>query len=158
MSDAKMAPAAATDSTRISVLGWVAIAAVVVALLWSAWMTRAMLDLRERKPAIVRVQLQGLMAEYVRAQARSNAPQEQIAADTKVFLAQLNRVVTGLSKDGQIVLVNEAVVGDGVPDVTPLVRRAVYAKVAMPKVAAIGVEDRMMAYLKQEGSAGERAE
>ena len=158
MSDAKVAPVAASDTTRISTLGWVAIAAVVVALLWSAWMTRAMLDLREQKPPIVKVQLQGLMAEYVRAQARSDAPQEQIAADTKVFLAQLNRVVTGLSKDGQIVLVNEAVVGDGVPDVTPLVRKAVYARVPMPKVAANGVQDRMMAYLKQEGSAGERSQ
>jgi hypothetical protein len=103
----------------------------------------------------VKVQVQGLIGEYVRAQARTDTPQEQVAAETRAFLDQLQKSVQALSANGRVVLVNEAVVGGDVADLTGQVRKAVYAKVPIPKVVtAGGVEGKMLSYLNQNGVSG----
>ena len=83
----------------------------------------------------VQLQLQGIIGEYLQAQARSNADEQTAARETAVFMAALDETVSGLSQSGKVVLVHEAIIGGDVPDVTPSVKAAVYAKVPRPQPA-----------------------
>ncbi|VWX49838.1 TrbI F-type domain-containing protein [Novosphingobium sp. 9U] len=130
------------------------VAAGVATLAWGAWMTRSVMDLEGvGETKFVKVQLQGLVGEYIRAQARSATPPEKISAETSAFMGELDKVVKGVSSDGKIVLINEAIVAGDVPDVTDAVRRAVYSTVAMPRAAPRqDVESAMRNYLLGAGA------
>lgn len=104
----------------------------VAGLVWGAWTTRAILDLRARPAPFVKVQLERLVAEYVRAQARSATPPDRIDTETAVFMKVLDASLARHARAGEVVLVSEAVVGGTVPDITAAVRREVYARLPVP--------------------------
>ncbi|MBB4860533.1 hypothetical protein HNO88_003877 [Novosphingobium chloroacetimidivorans] len=135
------------------------VAAGVATLAWGAWMTRSVMDLQATgEPQFVKVQLQGLVGEYIKAQARSATAPDKVSAETGAFMAELDKAVKGLSAEGKIVLINEAIVAGDVPDVTEAVRRQVYAKVPVPKQAAAqDVESAMRNYLLGAGAPGNAA-
>lgn len=119
-------------------LGWMPVALVgglVAAGLWGAWVTKNMLITTDLPP-MAKVQLAGVVGEYVQAQARSATPPEQVTAETKAFMAAIQRSLEARGQRGQIVLVGEAVLAGNVPDITAELRREVYAKVRMPQAAA----------------------
>jgi Type-F conjugative transfer system protein (TrbI_Ftype) len=110
------------------VLPFVAVAAV----LWGAWMTKAVADLKAQKTPIAAVHLQPLIEEYVQGQARSGTPEQLVMRQTQAFMAALDAELLKRGQNGTTVLVAEAVLSKNVPDVTADVRRAVYAKVETP--------------------------
>lgn len=132
------------------------VAAGVATLAWGAWMTRSVMDLQTGgEPQFVKVQLQGLVGESIRAQARTATPPEKVSTETGAFMAELDKAVKGLSSDGKIVLINEAIVAGDVPDVTDAVRKQVYAKIPQPRQAAAqDVDAAMRNYLLGAGAPG----
>ena len=126
-------------------LGWMPVALVsglVAAGLWGAWVTRNLLE-RTALPPMARVQLSGLVGEYVQAQARSATPPDQVTAETRAFMAVIQRNLEARGQAGQVVLVGEAVLAGDVPDITAELRRQVYAKVRMPQPAQAHAGDVM---------------
>ena len=126
-------------------LGWMPVAVVgglVAAGLWGAWVTKNVLSSADLPP-MAKVQLAGVVGEYVRAQARSATPPEQVTAETRAFMAEIQRNLEARGAKGQIVLVGEAVLAGNVPDITASLRKEVYTKVRMPQPATLGANDVM---------------
>jgi hypothetical protein len=126
-------------------MGWVPVALVgglVTAGLWGAWVTKNLLAGEGAAP-MARVQLSAIVGEYVQAQARSATPPEQVTAETRAFMAEIQRNLEARGASGQIVLVGEAVLAGNVPDITASLRKEVYTKVRMPQPAALGANDVM---------------
>lgn len=126
-------------------LGWVplaAVGAVVSVGLWGAWVTKELLHGSDMPP-IAKVQLQSMVGEYVQAQARSTTPPDQVTAETKAFMTEIQNNLVARGKRGQIVLVAEAVVSENIPDITGELKKEVFAKVKMPAQAAVGQNDVM---------------
>lgn len=131
-------------------LGWMPVALVgglVAAGLWGAWVTKNLLG-REDMPPMARVQLSAIVGEYVQAQARSATPPEQVTAETRAFMAEIQRNLEARGASGQIVLVGEAVLAGDVPDITAALRRQVYAKVRMPQAAALGGANEVLGAMR----------
>ncbi|MDZ4272452.1 MAG: TrbI F-type domain-containing protein [Erythrobacter sp.] len=132
-------------------------AGAATTFVWGAWVTKSVAAQGSGQQEFVQLQLQGIIGEYLQAQARSNADEQTAARQTAVFMAALDETVSGLSKSGKVVLVHEAIVGGEVPDVTQSVKTAVYAKVPRPQPAqALGaapqgqaarVEQEMQAFM-----------
>ena len=119
-------------------MGWKPVALVagfVAAGLWSVWVTKNLIA-GDARPPIARVQLSGIVGEYVQAQARSATPPAQVTAETRAFMAEIQRNLEARGASGQIVLVGEAVLAGNVPDITASLRKEVYTKVRMPQPAA----------------------
>lgn len=153
-SDADMRPAM-PHHAPIRQLGWMPMAMVgglVAAGLWGAWVTKSVLA-THNAPPIARVQLSGLVGEYVQAQARSATPPEQVSAETRAFMAEIQHNLERRGASGQIVLVGEAVLAGNVPDITAELRREVYAHVRMPQPAGSGAADVMGAMRQAMGGA-----
>ena len=98
-------------------------ALLLAALVWAAWATRTLVELRERR--IVSVSLSRLVEDFVAAEARNGGSPEDAAKRTGAYLGAVNRAVTDLARDGTTVLVSEATLGRSVPDRTAQVRAAV---------------------------------
>lgn len=130
----------------------VALVALVIALLaWGAWVTKT-ITAGPAKQEFVQLQLQGIIGEYLQAQARSGNDEATAARQTAIFMEKLDQTVAGLSQSGKIVLVHEAVIGGDIPDVTGTVRQAVYSQVGKPKMQpAGGVQGEMEAFLSATG-------
>lgn len=123
------------------------VAVVVVLLAWGAWVTKT-ITAGPAKQEFVQLQLQGIIGEYLQAQARSGNDEATAARETAVFMQKLDQTVAGLSREGKIVLVHEAVIGGDIPDVTANVKQAVYSQVGKPKMLpAAGVQGDMEAFL-----------
>jgi hypothetical protein len=90
---------------------------------WGVWATHAIVELQGRR--IVSVSLTGLVSDFIAAESRRTSSPEQAAARTRAYLADLDRAVAALERDGAVVLVRESVLGRGVPDRTAQVRLAV---------------------------------
>lgn len=109
---------------RVTLRG-VAITLVAAAnIAWGAWATHSLLEIKARR--IVTVQLGKVMGEFVEAEARSGRDPEAMRARVAAYLNATQSAVAELGKDGTTVLVAEAVVAGGAPDMT----EAVSAKVA----------------------------
>ncbi len=104
---------------RTLVLGVVAAAN----LAWGAWATHMILELQSRR--IVTVQLARVMGEFVETEARSGRDPEAMRARIAAYLKATENAVAALGKDGTTVLVAEAVVSGGAPDMTEAVRAKV---------------------------------
>lgn len=128
--------------TRLGAAPVALVAALVAAGLWGAWVTKSVLTSPDR-PAIAKVQLSGIVGEYVQAQARSATPPEQVTTETRAFMGEVQRNLERRGASGQIVLVGEAVLAGNVPDITAEVRREVYARVKMPQAASASGADVM---------------
>ncbi len=140
--DIAAAPAPPPQRARLGAAPVALVAALVAAGLWGAWVTKSVLGGAET-PAIAKVQLSGIVGEYVQAQARSATPPEQVTTETRAFMNEIQRNLERRGAAGQIVLVGEAVVAGNVPDITADVRREVYARVRMPQQAAASGTDVM---------------
>lgn len=140
--DVATAPANPPQRARLGAAPIALVAALVAAGLWGAWVTKSVLGEQEA-PAIAKVQLSGIVGEYVQAQARSATPPEQVTTETRAFMSEIQRNLERRGAAGQIVLVGEAVVAGNVPDITADVRREVYARVRMPQQAAASGTDVM---------------
>lgn len=119
-------------------IGWMPVALVgglVAAGLWGAWVTKNLMA-EEGTAPMARVQLSAIVGEYVQAQARSATPPAQVTAETRAFMAEIQRNLEARGASGQIVLVGEAVLAGNVPDITASLRKEVYTKVRMPQPAA----------------------
>jgi hypothetical protein len=127
---------------RIGLVPVALVGALVAAGLWGAWVTKNVLGAGDR-PAIAKVQLSGIVGEYVQAQARSATPPEQVTTETRAFMGEVQKNLERRGAAGQIVLVGEAVLAGNVPDITAEVRREVYAKVKMPQPANASAGDVM---------------
>lgn len=108
----------------------------VAAVLWGLWMTKTVHDLKTSRVPIVSVRLQPLVEEFVHAQARSGASEEQIMRQMQAFMGALDQELSRLGQNGTTVLVAEAVLSKNVPEVTADLRKAVYAKVPAPAAGA----------------------
>lgn len=109
--------------------------AVIALFIWGAWVTKSLASDDASEPQFVQLQLQGIIGEYLTAQARSSADEQTAAQQTAMFMTALDQTVAGLSDSGKVVLVHEAVIGGDIPDLTESVKAAVYAKVPRPQVA-----------------------
>ena len=118
----------------ISMLQIGAVSALVAASLWGAWVTKRVTT-HDETPQIAKVQLSLMVGEYVQAQARSATPPDQVTAQTKAFMGEIESNLRQRGEHGQIVLVSEAVLSGNVPDITPDLRREVFARVKMPQPA-----------------------
>ena len=127
---------------RIGLIPVALVGALVAAGLWGAWVTKTVLGAGDT-PTIAKVQLSGIVGEYVQAQARSATPPEQVTSETRAFMGEVQRNLERRGASGQIVLVGEAVLAGNVPDITAEVRREVYAKVRMPQPANASAGDVM---------------
>lgn len=126
-------------------LGLVPVALVVALVgagLWGAWVTKELLA-DPGLPPIAKVQLSNIVGEYVQAQARSATPPDQVTAETRAFMAEIERNLKARGAHGQIVLVGEAVLAGEVPDITADLRREIYARVKMPQPATADAGDVM---------------
>jgi hypothetical protein len=130
-----------------------AVGALIGVACWGAWVTKSIVTPAHGEGQLVKLQLQGVMTEYLQAQARSGNDDQTAAAATTKFMAELDKAVAEVGKSGRVVLVNEAVIGGDIPDITGQVKQAVYSKVPMPKVVAVTpVEQNMQAYLAANGA------
>ena len=132
--------------------------AFVATALWGVWVTKELVT-RGDSP-IVQVQLQTLIGDYVKAQARSNAPEEQSAAATVAYVRAIEREIELLSAEGKIVLVANAVAGGDVDDVTGLVRSRAMGKLAdagaiHPPGADGAVRTAMRGYMADSAESGQ---
>ena len=144
-SDGPLFEAQQSVAVRQKGIGFVPVAlvgAVVAVGLWGAWVTKEVLQ-GSGMPPIAKVQLQSMVGEYVQAQARSTTPPDQVTAETKAFMTEIQNNLVARGKRGQIVLVAEAVVSDNIPDITSELRKEVFAKVKMPQPAQLGQNDVM---------------
>ncbi len=127
---------------RIGLIPVALVGALVAAGLWGAWVTKTVLGAGDT-PTIAKVQLSGIVGEYVQAQARSATPPEQVTTETRAFMGEVQKNLERRGAAGQIVLVGEAVLAGNVPDITAEVRREVYAKVKLPQPANASAGDVM---------------
>lgn len=145
LDDSAAASTNSVKTTKSASLGWLpplAVSAVVGVGLWGAWVTKEVLNGAD-VPPIAKVQLQSMVGEYVQMQARSTTPPDQVTAETKAFMTEIQNNLVQRGKRGQIVLVAEAVVSDNIPDITSELRKEVFSKVKMPQPAQMGQNDVM---------------
>lgn len=112
-------------AARRTIAGWplgqlLMAMAMLAALLWAAWATRALLDLSHRQ--IVSVSLSTLVGDFVAAEARNGGSPEQTTRRTATYLAAVNQAIGALGAGGTTVIVSEATLGKSVPDRTEEVR------------------------------------
>ena len=153
--EAEVSTPRSAPRARIGLVPVALVAALVAAGLWGAWVTKNVLGAGDRH-AIAKVQLAGIVGEYVQAQARSATPPEQVTTETRAFMGEVQKNLERRGASGQIVLVGEAVLAGNVPDITAEVRREVYAKVRMPQAAnasAGEVMGAMRAAMNGQGAA-----
>ena len=130
----------------------IVLVAATAMFIWGAWVTKNLVAGDDGRQDLVQLQLQGIIGDYLQAQARSASDEQTAAKETAVFMAALDQTVEGLSKDGKIVVVHEAIIGGDVPDVTESVKAAVYAKVPRPQPAqAVRVQNEMQAFMASNG-------
>ena len=106
-------------------------------LVWAAWATRELTT----RPAntLVKLNLAGLVQEYMVAASHSNWTADQIRAQTTAFSSAIDAQIAAYARRGTTVLMTEAVLSKNVPDITPQVRTAILKKVAWPTPGAAGV-------------------
>jgi hypothetical protein len=100
------------------------------ALIWGAWVTQELVS--RPKTGIVKVNLAGLVQDYMVAASHSNWTQDQIKTQTQAFTSAVDEEIGRISADGTTVLMTEAVLSKSVHDATPEIRDAVQKRVAWP--------------------------
>jgi len=110
---------------------------MLASTLWGAWATHEIVTLQRRE--VVTVQLSRIMGDFVEAEARSGRPAEETQARVAVYLKAVEASVSALGKDGRTVLVAEAVVAGGVPDLTEQVRADVARRLGAPGASSHGL-------------------
>ncbi len=97
--------------------------------LWGAWATHKLIELDSRE--VVTVQLSRIMGDFVEGEARAGRSAEETQARVGAYLKAVESSVQNLGRDGRTVLVAEAVVSGGVPDLTDQVRADVAKRLGL---------------------------
>lgn len=105
-----------------------ATAALVAALLWAAWMSRAVT--REAPQRIVTVRLAETIGRFVEDAARADADPATVQAASLAYLKAAEAAVAEMGHGGRVVLVAEAVLAGAAEDATPELERRIAAKLA----------------------------
>ena len=90
------------------------------ALLWGAWATQKLVALDRRQ--IVKVELARVIGTFVDAEARAGHTPEETRVRIAAYLKAVDAAAARLSQNGRTVLVAEAVVAGGAPDMTKVLR------------------------------------
>lgn len=108
-----------------------AVAVLVAALLWGAWLTQQVTS--SPKQRIVTVRLAETIGTFVEEAARANADPAVIQAASLAYLKAAESAVADMGRDGRVVLVAEAVLAGAAEDATPELERRIAAKLAAEK-------------------------
>lgn len=103
--------------------------AMLVSALWGAWATHKLIELEHRE--VVTVQLSRIMGDFIEGEARSGRSADETQARVATYLKAVEASVQNLGRDGRTVLVAEAVVSGGVPDLTDQVRADVAKRLGL---------------------------
>ncbi len=99
---------------------------LVGALLWAAWITRAVAT--DQAPRIVTVRLAETIGKFVDEAARADAEPQAVQAASLAYLKAAEASVAEMGRGGRIVLVAEAVLAGAAEDATPELERRIAAK------------------------------
>ena len=103
-------------------------------VLWGVWATNKLLAVEKRE--VVTVQLSRIMGDFIEAEARAGRPPEETKIRVQAYLKAVEASVQQLGREGQTVLVAEAVVAGSTPDLTQSVRADVVRRMgAIPDAA-----------------------
>ena len=143
------------SSFRLTPFGVIVMLLLILASAWSAWATREILEMRDRK--IVSVSLTMMMREFVAGEARRPQSQASAQGRTIAFLQNVDASIEALVAQGNVVLISEAVAGRSVPDATPAVMALVSARMANSQRTSVppGTGTEVFDVAPQTGAAGQ---
>ena len=108
-----------------------AVAVLVAALLWGAWLTQQVTS--SPKQRIVTVRLAETIGTFVEEAARADADPAVVQAASLAYLKAAEAAVADMGRDGRVVLVAEAVLAGAAEDATPELERRIADKLAGEK-------------------------
>lgn len=108
-----------------------AVAVLVAALLWGAWLTQQITSAPNQR--IVTVRLAETIGTFVEEAARADADPAVVQAASLAYLKAAESAVADMGRDGRVVLVAEAVLAGAAEDATPELERRIAAKLAAEK-------------------------
>ena len=108
-----------------------AVAVLVAALLWGAWLTQQVTS--SPKQRIVTVRLAETIGTFVEEAARADADPAVVQAASLAYLKAAESAVADMGRDGRVVLVAEAVLAGAAEDATPELERRIADKLAAEK-------------------------
>lgn len=108
-----------------------AVAVLVAALLWGAWLTQQVISAPKQR--IVTVRLAETIGSFVEEAARADADPAVVQAASLAYLKAAEAAVAEMGGDGRVVLVAEAVLAGAAEDATPELERRIADKLAGEK-------------------------
>ena len=114
------------NSSHSLALKLLAIAALVSALLWGAWVTREVTN--EPHQRIVTVRLAETIGSFVEEAARVDADPAAVQAASLAYLRAAESAVAEMGNNGRVVLMAEAVLAGAAEDATPELERRIAQK------------------------------
>ncbi|PKP66261.1 MAG: hypothetical protein CVT85_03035 [Alphaproteobacteria bacterium HGW-Alphaproteobacteria-7] len=108
-----------------------AVAMLVAALLWGAWITQQVTSSPEQR--IVTVRLAETIGTFVEEAARADADPAVVQAASLAYLKAAESAVADMGHDGRVVLVAEAVLAGAAEDATSELEQRIAEKLAGEK-------------------------
>ncbi|MBO9503089.1 TrbI F-type domain-containing protein [Qipengyuania flava] len=108
-----------------------AVALLVAALLWGAWITQQVTSSPEQR--IVTVRLAETIGTFVEEAARADADPAVVQAASLAYLKAAESAVADMGHDGRVVLVAEAVLAGAAEDATSELEQRIADKLAGEK-------------------------
>ena len=108
-----------------------AVALLVAALLWGAWLTQQVTSAPEQR--IVTVRLAETIGTFVEEAARADADPAVVQAASLAYLKAAESAVADMGHDGRVVLVAEAVLAGAADDATSELEQRIADKLAGEK-------------------------
>ena len=108
-----------------------AVALLVAALLWGAWLTQQVTS--SPKQRIVTVRLAETIGTFVEEAARADADPAVVQAASLAYLKAAESAVADMGHDGRVVLVAEAVLAGAADDATSELEQRIADKLAGEK-------------------------
>ena len=108
-----------------------AVAVLVAALLWGAWLTQQVIS--SPKQRIVTVRLAETIGTFVEEAARADADPAVVQAASLAYLKAAESAVADMGHDGRVVLVAEAVLAGAAEDATSELEQRIADKLAGEK-------------------------
>ena len=108
-----------------------AVALLVAALLWGAWITQQVTSSPEQR--IVTVRLAETIGTFVEEAARADADPAVVRAASLAYLKAAESAIADMGHDGRVVLVAEAVLAGAAEDATSELEQRIADKLAGEK-------------------------
>ena len=108
-----------------------AVALLVAALLWGAWLTQQVTSAPKQR--IVTVRLAETIGTFVEGAARADADPAVVQAASLAYLKAAESAVADMGHDGRVVLVAEAVLAGAADDATSELEQRIADKLAGEK-------------------------